>query len=86
MINMYPMDFEEYLWNQANGEYLTNYIEKCFNENIPMDNVTPKKLQELYRKYLIVGGMSEAVKDLVSKDMNILNINKKIINKKILLI
>ena len=79
MINMFPMDFEEFLMTQNNGEYLIEYINKCFLENSPMDEITHEKLLELYRKYLCIGGMPEMVEDFVSKNMNILDINRNII-------
>lgn len=79
MINMFPMDFEEFLMTQNNGEYLIEYIKKCFLENSQMDEITHEKLLELYRKYLCIGGMPEMVEDFVSKNMNILDINRNII-------
>ena len=51
MINMFPMDFQEFLMPQSNGEYIIEYIKKCFEENSPMNQVTHEKLIELYRKY-----------------------------------
>lgn len=80
MLNMYPMDFEEFLDTQNSGEYLTKYIKECFNQNKAIDNVTHEKLLELYKKYLCVGGMPEIVNDFVTKDMNILEIDRKFIN------
>lgn len=80
MLNMYPMDFEEFLYTQNSGEYLTKYIKECFNQNKAIDNVTHEKLLELYKKYLCVGGMPEIVNDFVTKDMNILEIDRKFIN------
>lgn len=79
MINMFPMDFEEFLMTQNNGEYLIEYIKKRFLENSPMDEITHEKLLELYRKYLCIGGMPEMVEDFVSKNMNILDISRNII-------
>lgn len=79
MINMYPMDFEEFLYTQNYGEYMVDLIKKCFFNNTPMDEITHNKLIELYRKYLCVGGMPEMVSDFISNDMNILDINKKIL-------
>ena len=74
------MDFEEFLYTQNSGEYLTKYIKECFNQNKAIDNVTHEKLLELYKKYLCVGGMPEIVNDFVTKDMNILEIDRKFIN------
>ncbi len=76
MINMYPMDFEEFLYTQNSGEYLTNYIKECYEQNKPMDNVMHEKLKNLYRMYLCVGGMPEVVQDFISQNMNILEINR----------
>ena len=39
---------------------------------MPIDNVLHNKLIELYKMYLCVGGMPEAVKDIINKKMNIL--------------
>ena len=79
MIKMYPMDFEEFLMTQNSSDYLIDYIKDCFKNNKPMDNILHEKLLNLYRMYLCIGGMPEAVNDFLDKDMNILNINKKII-------
>lgn len=76
MINMYPMDFEEFLYTQNSGEYLTNYIKECYEQNKPMDNVIHEKLSNLYRMYLCVGGMPEVVQDFILENMNILEINR----------
>lgn len=61
-----------------NGEYIIEYIKKCFEENSPMNQVTHEKLIELYRKYLCIGGMTEMVEDFISNNMNILEINRNI--------
>lgn len=78
MIDMYPMDFEEFLYTQTMGEYLVNKIKECYEKNEPMDNVLHDKLNNLYREYLCIGGMPEIVEDYVSRAGNILNINRKI--------
>lgn len=79
MINMYPMDFEEFL--MANGNIaLIDEIRNCYENNEAMDNVLHNKALDLYRLYLCVGGMPEAVKDLISKDKDILKFDKTIID------
>ena len=78
MLNMYPMDFEEFLSAQTMGDYLINMIKECFEKNEPMDNVMHDKLNNLYREYLCIGGMPEIVDDYISNGKNILNINRKI--------
>ena len=78
MINMYPMDFEEFLL--ANGsESLIEEIKECYANSKPMDSVLHNKALDLYRLYLCVGGMPEAIKNLLSNDKDILKFDKDII-------
>lgn len=78
MINMYPLDFEEFLL--ANGsKALRDEIEKCYNNNIPMDSVLHNKALNLYRLYLCIGGMPEAVKNFLDNGKDILKFDKSII-------
>ncbi len=65
MMTMYPLDFEEYLL--ANGEeYLISEIRKCYENDSPMDQPFHEKALNLYREYLYVGGMPEAVQSYVT--------------------
>ena len=78
-INMYPMDFEEYLW--AFSEYaLIDEIKKCFNDNKPMIEPLHHKILEYYRKYLISGGLPESVQNMVDIKGDIIKYNKDILN------
>lgn len=78
MLNMYPMDFEEFLI--ANGSNpLVDEIKKCYIESTPMDSVLHEKALNLYRLYLCVGGMPEAVKDIIANEKDILKFDKTII-------
>ena len=78
ILNMYPMDFEEFLL--ANGNInLIEEIKKCFNENIAMDSVLHEKALNLYRLYLCVGGMPEAIKNLINNDKDILKFDRTIV-------
>lgn len=61
-IHMYPMDFEEFLWAQ-NQEMLADEIRGHYEKREPLDPALHKKAMGLYREYLIVGGMPEAVKE-----------------------
>ena len=71
ILNMASMDFEEFL--MANENFmLIDEIYNSYNKMMPIDNVLHNKLIELYKMYLCVGGMPEAVKDIINKKMNIL--------------
>ena len=59
LINMLPMDFEEFLWATDN-EMLMQYIKSCFEKRKPLGDFH-RKAMDLFRQYLIVGGMPQAV-------------------------
>ena len=58
-IDMYPMDFEEFLWAMGN-EVLMPYIKSRFEKRRPMGDFHREALH-YFRQYLIVGGMPQAV-------------------------
>ncbi|MBR6042724.1 MAG: ATP-binding protein [Paludibacteraceae bacterium] len=62
-IPMYPMDFEEFLWAVGN-EMLMPYIVQCFEKRKPV-GAFHRKAMELFRTYMIVGGMPQAVQAFV---------------------
>ena len=66
---MYPMDMEEFLL--AYEEHgLVSQIRQCFEDDVPMPSVLHSAAMDYYRRYLVVGGMPEAVaKYLATKDM-----------------
>jgi len=74
---MYPLNFEEYL--MACGQnMLLKKIKSCYTELKPMPGDLHKRSLDLYRKYLCVGGMPEAVLNFISSDMNIMKFDKNI--------
>lgn len=60
IINMYPLSFEEFLM-AVGRENLISEIKNHYENNEKMDKALHKLCLELYRTYLIVGGMPEAV-------------------------
>jgi len=58
-IDMYPMDFEEFLWAMGN-EMMMPYIRERFEKLQPMGEFHREALH-YFRQYLIVGGMPQAV-------------------------
>lgn len=63
-ISMYPMDFEEFLWAMGN-DTLYPLIQSCFEKQMPMGQALHRKAMDLFRQYLIVGGMPQAVDQFV---------------------
>lgn len=78
MLNMYPMDFEEFLVADRK-QSLIDEIKKCYENNLAMDSVLHNKALDLYRLYLCVGGMPEAINNLITNNNDILKFDKSII-------
>lgn len=64
-INLYPMDFEEFLW-AADNETMMALIQNCFENKKPLGQALHRKAMDLFRQYLIVGGMPQAVETYIS--------------------
>ena len=63
---VYPLDFEEFLWAK-NKELLVNKIKKAYETNSPLNEGLHKEAMELYKEFLIVGGMPMAVKSYIEE-------------------
>ncbi len=59
-LDMHPMDFEEFLWAVGN-ETLMDLIRTCFERRKPLGQALHRKAMDLFRQYLIIGGMPQAV-------------------------
>ena len=60
MKTLYPMDMEEFMLAMGE-ENLVTQIKKCFETDTPMPSAFHDAAMQLYRQYLIVGGMPECV-------------------------
>ena len=63
-MNMYPMDFEEFLIATDN-KFLVDQIKSCYQEDKPMDKLFHEQALKLYREYLYVGGMPSVVEEYI---------------------
>lgn len=61
---IYPLDFEEFLW-AMNRSGLSSEISNHFSQDKAMPNSLHIEALELYRKYLITGGMPASVKEFI---------------------
>ena len=60
-VRMFPLDFEEFLYaNGLNKIFLSN-IRKKFENLETLDEPTHYKMMDLFKKYLLVGGLPDAV-------------------------
>ena len=64
-LNMYPMDFEEFLW--ALGDKVSfPLIQQCFEAERGVGQQVNRKLMRDFRLYMLVGGMPQAVSEFIS--------------------
>jgi len=64
---MFPLDFEEFLW-ALGYKKLANEIKNHFESNEPINTALHKLALDLYKKYLVVGGMPAAVKSFADTE------------------
>ena len=63
-VDMYPLDFEEFLWANGN-DTMMDFIRDCYRKKAPLGRALHRKAMDLFRQYLIVGGMPQAVNAFV---------------------
>ncbi len=74
---MYPMDFEEYLL-ACGEELLLEAIKTSFGSMVALPDAIHSKANDLYQKYLYVGGMPAAVLNFVNNEKNIMAFDRSI--------
>jgi len=78
MITLYPLDFEEFLWATGN-KAICEMIHESYRQFAPMS--LHETALDLYKTYLVVGGMPRAVKEYVdTKDFNFVLAAQKTLN------
>lgn len=87
---MFPLDFEEFACAIGISEGIFASLKHAWEEREPVDNFVHEKMMEIFRLYLVVGGMPEAVnkyiasnnlRDVVDVQHDIVNLYKKDIAK-----
>lgn len=79
---MFPLTFREFALNlELNSSILEN-LETSFKEKKPVDDFIHKKMMELFRVYLVVGGMPAAVNRYIeTNNLNeVIDIQNQIVN------
>lgn len=61
IIDMYPMDFEEWLWANGIKDIHFDYLKKCLSNEEPVEEAIHDRFNELMHQYIVVGGMPEVV-------------------------
>ncbi len=70
---MFPLDFEEFLISQGFNSYAVNALKNKFEKRESLDENMHEKVMDLFKKYLLVGGLPDAVNSYI-KDKNIVNV------------
>lgn len=66
-LNLFPMDFEEFLWAKGNTVTMPA-VRSAFEERKPLGDAVHRKIMQLFREYIAVGGMPQAVAAYVNGD------------------
>lgn len=72
-IHMYPMDFEEFLIANGFNSLAIDEMRLKFEKLEALDETTHNKVHDLFKKYLLVGGLPDAVNSYLT-DTNIVNV------------
>jgi len=59
-LKMYPLDFEEFA-AYLGEDLLLEYIRECFHKKEPLERSMHRKALRLFKEYILVGGMPQAV-------------------------
>lgn len=60
-LKMYPVDFEEFM-KYMGEDLLLEYIRSCWEQKVLLDNRMHRKAMHLFKEYLLVGGMPQAIR------------------------
>lgn len=77
-IDMYPLDFEEFLWACNISEDVVDMLRDCYENHRTVPDFLHQQIMDRYRQYLIVGGMPEVVATYLDNE----DFNKTITNQK----
>ncbi len=61
ILKMYPLDFEEFLYANGVGDDVVTNLKDSFNKKESISEALHIRIMNLFRKYLLVGGMPDAV-------------------------
>ena len=61
VIDMYPLDFEEFLWANGISDMVIDSVKSCFENERAVPSGIHKAMMELLYRYVIVGGLPEVV-------------------------
>lgn len=70
-VEMFPLDFEEFLYANDFGREAIDFLRQSFFDMSPIPESLHSKVMDIFKRYLLVGGLPEAVNVyLESRDLN----------------
>ena len=82
-LTMYSLDFEEFLWANGYDQDIINELRQYVYTETQIHESIHQKFEELFREYMVVGGMPEVVDNFVrNKDFSsVYEIQQNILNE-----
>lgn len=83
IIDMYPLDFEEFLWANGIDNTIIDVVKSCFENEAIVPEGIHTIMMELLHRYVIVGGLPEVVnKFLETKNIELIyNVQRNLITE-----
>lgn len=66
-VRMFPLDFEEFLYANGMNGTVISAMQKKFENMVSLDESLHNKMMDLFRKYLLVGGLPDAVNSYLAE-------------------
>lgn len=66
-VRMFPLDFEEFLYANGMNEIAISAMQKKFEQLEALDESMHSKMMNLFRKFLLVGGLPDAVNSYIEE-------------------
>ena len=70
ILDMFPLDFEEFLWANGIEDALIALLKQCLEEERPVPEALHKRMRDLLLQYVVVGGMPHIVDQFI-KEKNV---------------
>ena len=81
VIDMFPLDFEEFLWANGIGQPVIDSLKNAMETKTPVPEALHKRMRQLLLQYTVVGGMPDAVQTFVDTHQmqEVLSIQRNIV-------
>lgn len=66
IIDMYPLDFEEFLWANEIDEKIISLLKQCIDEEMVIPEALHNRMRQLLLQYTVVGGMPDVVQTFIN--------------------